>query len=262
MGDMHRNEGQNGAQGLPLDIPRILVVEDAADFQLMVRAALVPGFQLVPAVTLGEARVLLAREKFDLLILDVSLPDGEGYALCGELRADGRFKSLPVIFLSARGELRDKLQGFSLGADDYIVKPFAALELRARVESKLARLSEMRAALLAKAGSEGFMVKGPLVLEVPAGRAYVVDVDAQGRRSDLQLTPIEFKILFQLARHEGSVVSRERLLAVVWGEGTHVFDRATDKHVSSLRHKLGAHSRSIQTISGVGYRFNTPSSPL
>src|SRR5687768_6524265 len=117
----------------------ILAVEDAPDFQLMIRASLERHYVVTVVSTLEQARARLARQSYNLLLLDVNLPDGDGFAFCADLRAHEATQSLPVIFLTARSELEDKLRGFSLGADDYIVKPFQGLELRARVEAKLAR---------------------------------------------------------------------------------------------------------------------------
>ena len=224
----------------------ILVIEDAPDFQLMVKAALERHYRVTCASSLQQARVLLAQQEFQLLILDVNLPDGDGFKFCAEIRAHETTRSIPVVFLTGRAELEDKLKGFSLGADDYIVKPFDQQELRARVEAKLMRERERGAA-------DGVFVKGAIRLEIPTQRAYVVE--SENKKSEVGLTPIEFKILYHLARNENKVVSREQLLTTVWGNGTHVFDRATDKHVSSLRHKLGPCASYIETVSRVGYRF-------
>jgi two-component system response regulator ResD len=230
---------------------RILLVEDSPDFQLIVRANLEKSYSLEMAGTLAEARRLLAKQSFQLLLLDANLPDGDGFSFCRELRAQTSTQGLPVIFLTGRSELEDKLRGFSLGADDYIVKPFESLELQARVEVRLARER-------GKPRSEESCARGPLLLDLPTQRAYLREA---GRQTDVGLTPIEFKILYRLMRQEDRVVSREDLLETVWGPETHVFDRATDKHVSALRQKLGASAAFIQTVSRAGYRFALRATP-
>jgi DNA-binding response OmpR family regulator len=228
-------------------LSKILLVEDGLEFQAMVRASLEPKYRVTVAGTLAEARAKSALEVFDLFILDVSLPDGEGFSFCEDLRKNERTQAAPVIFLSVRSQITDKLHGFATGADDYLVKPFDALELKARVDAKILRRGAT-SPTIADAG----LTKGPINMEAATGRAYLTE---GGKKNDLSLTPFEFKILYHLARHEEKVVSREELLSTVWGQDTHVFDRATDKHVSSLRQKLGNHSKCIETVSRVGYRF-------
>jgi two-component system, OmpR family, phosphate regulon response regulator PhoB len=227
---------------------KILIVEDAPDFQLIVETVLKRKYRAVIAGTIAQARARIQKESWDLILLDVSLPDGDGFKFCVELRAQDKTRSLPVIFLTSRSELTDKLLGFSLGADDYVVKPFEALELLARVEAKLSRIREQ------SKGDEVWVV-GPLKMDLLGQRVFQRTSD--GKDLPLSLTPIEFRILYYLLKNEECVVSRERLLSAVWGNDTHVFDRATDKHVSSLRQKLGADGRLIETVSGVGYRFTS-----
>jgi DNA-binding response OmpR family regulator len=227
-------------------LERVLVVEDAPDWQRMIQAALGLHYAVSFASTLEEARKQVAKVRFNLLVLDVNLPDGDGFEFCREIRTSHeQMKMIPVIFLTSRSELEDKLMAFSLGGDDYVAKPFEGLELRARVE---ARLSRMRQRIQ---GAEA-LAMGVLRLELATLRAYIVD---KVKKSELGLTPIEFKILYHLARNETQVVSREQLLSTIWGDATHVFDRATDKHVSSLRQKLGDYAGYIETVSGVGYRL-------
>lgn len=226
----------------------ILVIEDAPDFQRLVRAALGQCYDLTFAASLAEARARLLEREYALLILDIGLPDGDGFSFCTELKEQGKFRALPVIFLTGRTELEDKLNGFSLGGDDYIVKPFEGRELKARVQARLARLQQDGAG-----AEDGIIRVGHLRLKASTQRVYR-DLSG-GKKSELGLTPIEFKILYHLARHENHVISREQLLATVWGKQTHVFARATDKHVSSLRQKLGDDASCIETVSGAGYRF-------
>lgn len=223
----------------------ILVLEDAPESQRLIKAALGAHYLVFFASTLAEARSLIAKQRFKLLVLDVNLPDGDGFEFCREIRSsDEQMKLIPVVFLTSRSELDDKLRAFSMGGDDFVAKPFEGLELRARVEARLARMRSQSA--------ETTLTVGALRLELATLRAYVVQ---NAKKTELGLTPIEFKILYHLARGETQVFSREQLLSTIWGDATHVFDRATDKHVSSLRQKLGDYASYVETVSGVGYRL-------
>ena len=224
---------------------KILFIEDAPEYQLLIENTLGAKYQITAVESISAARKQVAMLSFDLIILDISLPDGNGFEYCAELRNDGRTRATPVIILTSRSSLTDKILGLTLGADDYIVKPFEALELRARVESKLLRARERRE-------QTENLHKGHLVLDLASQKAYISE---HGLR-EIGLTPLELRILYYLACNEGRVISRDRLLSAVWKDSTHVFDRATDKHISSLRQKLGDYSYYIKTITSVGYRFS------
>jgi two-component system phosphate regulon response regulator PhoB len=227
-------------------VKRILVVEDSRDFQLMVSKALSPGFEVVFASDTREAEDLLRRQSADLILLDVTLPDQNGFEFCAKLKKDESLQDIPVFFLTGKSGVTDKVLGFSLGAEDYVVKPFDVLELRARVESKIRR-SEV------KNSTSSRLQKGKLVLDFTLHRALV---EQDGKTKELSLTPIEFRLLTYLARNEDRVVNRDQILESVWGNGKEVFDRAIDKHVWSLRHKLGSSAPYIETVPTVGYRFS------
>lgn len=225
-------------------MPKILLVEDALDFRTLVERTLVKDCQVVSEPDLAGARKRLAEDKFDLILLDVMLPDGDGIDFCKSLRSSGAHASTPVIILTGKSDVNDKVNAFSGGAEDYLVKPFHPLELRARVE---ARLSRSRTA-----GASDILEKGALRLNVPVQRAEIRT--AQGN-SDLDLTPIEFKLLLFFIRGENTVYSRKDLMSSVWGEGVHVISRTVDAHVSNMRKKIRGSGYTIKSVHRVGYRF-------
>lgn len=225
---------------------KVLLVEDAPDFQLIVKRALMASqCELVIAGSADEARKLFAQAAFDLVLLDVNLPDSDGFTFCEELRQTAQTRDVPVIFLTGRCDLQDKVTAFNVGADDYLVKPFDLIEFKARVEAKLARIRRGKS-------SEGKLVRGSIVIDLASHR---VMLDANPTSRNLHLTPIEFKLLHQLARAPERVYTRDQLLTLVWGQDVHVTDRTVDKHVSTLRQKLGAYSWQVDSVPGVGYRF-------
>ena len=208
------------------------------------------GFATEVARTAEEALRVSQRSLPDLVLLDVMLPDGSGYDVCRSLRERS---DVPIIMLTARGEETDRIVGLELGADDYIVKPFSAREVAARIRAVLRR----SAAAGRAAGREGPLAAGPLSLD-PDRRTATHD----GR--ELDLTRKEFELLELLMRESGSVVSRERLIDEVWDVNWFGSTKTLDVHVSSLRRKLGDDSaapRFIHTIRGVGFRFEVPDAP-
>jgi DNA-binding response OmpR family regulator len=225
---------------------RILLVEDSPESQKLVTSCLGQAYDLVCASTCAEATSLVRNGQFDLILLDVMLPDGDGYQLCSLIQNNEGTRDIPIIFLTAKDSLPNKVMGFSLGADDYIVKPFDPLELRARVEAKLRRISRKKEA------SE-IIQKGDIQVNIPFQRAYLLE---NGQKRDLGLTPIEFRLLLYFVQRLDQVLTREQLLLAVWGDDIHVSDRSIDTHVSKLRKKLSPKSDYIQSIYGTGYVFS------
>ncbi len=224
---------------------KLLLVEDNKEIQALVVATL-KDYQMVCAGTLGEAHRLLETDQFSLVLLDVHLPDGDGFQFVLKLQSIGLAKEIPVIFLTARAETLDKVMGFRLGAEDYITKPFDCLELKARVEARLKRLTDREA-------QEGFFTNGTLSFDLLRARA-TVSID--GTSKPVSLTPFEFKLLLYLAKHEEHVLSREQLVENVWEDGLNVSDRTVDTHMSHLRQKIRGSGFSIQSVYGEGYRFS------
>ena len=224
---------------------RILFVEDEpAIADPFGRALAREGFDVVTARSIAEARARLARRPPDLVLLDLTLPDGDGRDLCRELRSTSR---VPVIMLTARGTELDRVTGLEIGADDYVVKPFSGAEVVARIRAVLRRAASSQA-------PEGPIVLGDLVVDTAARRARM-----DGR--ELALSRKEFDLLAELARHAGAVVTREELMARVWDENWFGSTKTLDVHMGWLRRKLGddaATPRYLHTVRGVGFRLGAP----
>jgi two-component system catabolic regulation response regulator CreB len=235
----------------------ILLVEDSKDCQILVKETLSKVAHVRIATSLQEARIALSRERFDLILLDLSLPDGDGLEFFSQIQSrNADLGEIPVIFLTGKSETAMQVTAFSMGADDYIVKPLRPIEFRARVEAKLKKIAHAKQ-------SETLIVRGDLRIELGTQRASILasssqgPAGGQGERRELDLTGREFKLLYHLARREGTVFSREELIAAVWGESVHVLDRTVDTHIYTLRKKLGDYSFYIESEVGLGYRLNT-----
>ncbi|MGC4072417.1 MAG: response regulator transcription factor [Nibricoccus sp.] len=222
---------------------KILIVDDEADVTELVSYHLkAKGYQLEavnnPNNSLGVARSFQP----DLVILDVMMPDLNGIQICRLLRADPQLKNVPVIFLTAKAEEADRIQGLETGADDYISKPFSTKELVLRAQSILRRVSEGAAEEPKK------LQVGEIVIDVERHEAMVCG-------KPIELTATEFKLLRLLMERRGRVQTREHLLINVWNYETEIETRTVDTHVRRLREKLGAEADWIETIRGVGYRL-------
>ncbi len=221
---------------------RVLLVEDEASIADPFAQALARnGFQPVIARTADEALRLGREGGLDVVLLDLSLPDGDGRDVCRELR---RVSDVPIIMLTARGTVTDRVVGLELGADDYVVKPFAVGEVISRIRAVLRRARSSPSAPVV-------MSVGDLQLDLRARRALLGGVE-------LELTRKEFDLLARLMRDAGSVVSRETLMSEVWDENWFGSTKTLDVHIAGLRQKLGdrpASPRYIQTVRGVGFRF-------
>ena len=229
----------------------ILMVEDEESITVPLAEALArEGFDTEVAGTVAEALELAASVAPDLVLLDVMLPDGSGYDVCRELRSRSR---VPIIMLTARGEETDKVVGLELGADDYIVKPFSAREVAARIRAVLRRAGETAPAAGANETPAALEV-GDLRLD-PSKRSATLATD------ELDLTRKEFELLELLMREAGSVITRERLIDEVWDVNWFGSTKTLDVHVSGLRRKLGddpSSPRYLHTVRGVGFRFSGP----
>jgi two-component system phosphate regulon response regulator PhoB len=222
---------------------RILVIDDEADVTELVAYHLkAKGYQVEainnPNISLGAARAF----RPDLVMLDVMMPDLNGVQLCRLLRADPQFKTTPVVFLTAKAEEADRVQGFETGADDYICKPFSIKELILRVQSILRRASDGIPAEPKR------LQAGDIVIDVERHETYV-------HGQQIELTATEFKLLRLLLERRGRVQTREHLLINVWNYETEIETRTVDTHVRRLREKLGTEADWIETIRGVGYRL-------
>jgi two-component system response regulator RegX3 len=226
----------------------VLMVEDEVSITEPLREALErEGFNTELAPTASEALEAAERVSPDLVLLDVMLPDGSGFEVCRALRERSR---VPIIMLTARGEETDRIVGLELGADDYIVKPFSAREVAARIRAVLRRVDDRPK----PAEPTGPLEAGELTLD-PARRSATL------AGNEVDLTRREFELLQLLLSEAGTVITRERLIDEVWDTNWFGSTKTLDVHVSSLRRKLGddsADPRFIHTVRGVGFRFASP----
>jgi DNA-binding response OmpR family regulator len=224
---------------------KLLVVDDAIDHQQVITYIFSSQYALTQAYSLAEADKALSRDNFDLILLDVNLPDGDGFSYFVKLQTQEHTRGIPVMFVTASGDAPQEVMGFSLGAEDYIIKPIEPPRLRARVESRLKRIVQSRE-------RDTVLHKGDLKVSLSLQRVAVV---RDGTENPIDLTPVEFKLLFHLLRYEDHVFTREQLLSAVWGNAAEVFDRTVDMHVSNLRKKILASDYKILAVHGTGYRF-------
>ena len=208
---------------------RILVVDDEARIRQIIRKyAEFEGFEVEEAVDGMQAIEICRKEDFDLIIMDVMMPELDGFSACREIR---KFKKTPIIMLSARGEEYDKIHGFELGSDDYVVKRSQGAQNEENVKKDV------------------FTYEG---LSVDFS-ARIVTID--GKR--IEMTPKEYELFFYMVKNKGLALTREKLISEVWGYDFFGDERTLDTHIKLLRKSLGEYSRCIVTLRGVGYRFET-----
>lgn len=221
---------------------KILIVDDEEAIRQGVREfAEFAGYEVCEACDGSEAVSICSREDFDLIIMDIMMPKIDGFTAYQKIK---QMKDIPVIMLSARGEEYDKLYGFELGIEDYVVKPFSLKELMARVKVVIRR----HQASAPKLKSKDVLEFDGLTINIP-GRKVSID----GER--ITMTPKEYDLLFFLASHEDIVFSRDELLEKIWGFDFYGDGRTVDSHIKMLRHSLGKYRHFIVTHRGVGYKF-------
>ena len=223
----------------------ILVIEDEPDIRRNLEYNLGrEGFKASSVGSLDEANEKLKSKKFDLILLDLMLPDGSGLDLCIKIKSNSETEATPIIILTAKDDEVDKVVGFELGADDYVTKPFSVRELILRVKAILKRSD----------------TKTKEVVEVERQFGDLkIDVDSHEVHVDsklIELTALEFRLLKELVDKRGRVQSRDQLLSEVWGYNAEVTTRTVDTHIKRLREKLGSMGKYVQTIRGVGYKFS------
>ena len=224
-------------------MPSVLIVEDEASLvELLSYNLVAAGFSVRSVMTGTEAELILAEERFDLLLLDWMLPGVTGMELCRRLRQRPETKSLPILMLTARGEEADRVRGLSTGADDYVVKPFSVGEVIARVKALLRRASPDLVA--------DILTFGDIKIDRAAHR-----VTRGGR--ELRLGPTEFRLILFMMQNRGRVLTRQQLIDGVWGRDGDVDERTVDVHIGRLRKVLvsGEDSDPIRTVRGGGYVF-------
>ena len=229
----------------------VLVVDDEEDIRRLVTFNLDEAGFRVEAVDTGNGALAEgARLKPAVFILDLMLPDISGTEVCRRLRADPELADAAILMLTVRGDEYDRVLGFEIGADDYVVKPFSVRELVMRVKGLAVRARERRLARGARDEGKRLRWRG---LEIDPIR-HRVTIDG----NELTLRPLEYKLLATFIEHPGRVYSRTDLLQEVWGISPETNTRTVDTHVRRLRERLGAYSEAIETVHGFGYRLREP----
>lgn len=218
---------------------RLLVVDDEFRIREIIKKyAVFEGHTVTEATEGMQAIDMAINGDFDLIIMDIMMPELDGFSACREIR---KTKNTPIIVLSARGEEYDRIHGFELGIDDYVVKPFSPKELMMRVNAVLKRCR-------GSAENKDVFVYEGLSVDF-SGRIVTID----GKRVDM--TPKEYDLFFYMVKNKGIALTREKLISKVWGYDFFGDDRTLDTHIKLLRKSLGEYSRLIVTLRGVGYRF-------
>ncbi|GAB6887059.1 response regulator transcription factor [Desulfothermus okinawensis JCM 13304] len=224
-----------------MDKKKILIIEDEEDIQEILKFNIERAGFITSVCSTGEkALCILEKDRFDLIVLDLMLPDMDGLDILKKIKLNPLTKDTGVIILTARGEELDRILGFELGAEDYVVKPFSVRELILRIKAVLKRTQN-------STSKTKWQYKS-LVIDQ---EKMEVTIDGQ----EIGLTTTEFKLLLELIRADGKVLSREYLLNSVWGYDFEGYERTVDTHIRRLRAKLGPYSQLIKTIRGVGYKI-------
>ena len=221
---------------------RILVADDEAQIRTIIRKyAEFSSYEVEEAEDGMKVLDLVRKSSFDALILDIMMPELDGFSLCREIR---KFSDVPILILSARGEEYDKINGFEMGADDYIIKPFSPRELMLRVDAVIRRSNKRSG----DSDKETYTFGG-LTVDVSARIVYI-----DGKRKEM--SPKEYDLLFFMIKNRGIALSREKLINEVWGYDFYGDDRTLDTHIKLLRKSLEHYSGHIVTLRGMGYRFD------
>lgn len=222
---------------------KLLIVDDEINIRILIKKyALFEQYEVEEAENGMVAIEKCRNTPFDLIIMDIMMPELDGFSACREIRKMD--KKVPIIMLSARGEEYDRIHGFELGVDDYVVKPFSPRELMMRVNAVLKRSGHLEE----ETAEREIYKKDGLTVDF-TGRMVFVD----GERRDL--SPKEYDLLFYMVRNRNIALTREALITNVWGYDFYGDDRTLDTHIKLLRRSLGPYARLIVTLRGVGYRF-------
>jgi len=228
----------------------ILLVDDEEMIRrLIIKYAARDGHTVTEAGDGLEAVRLCSENRYDIMIIDIMMPELDGFSACREIR---RFSDIPIIMLSARGEEYDKINGFELGIDDYVVKPFSPMELMLRIEAVMKRVSGRTRAEMPASLNRNEVISladGGLKADITARIVYV-----DGERADM--TPKEYDLFFYMLKNKNIALTREKLICEVWGYDYFGDDRTLDTHIKLLRKSLGRYAKYIVTLRGVGYRFD------
>ncbi len=221
---------------------KILLVEDSVEIYTLVHRALNNTCEMTWVKNIEDAKESMISNRYSIILLDIELPDGNGLDYCAELNSSNPNQA--IFILTSHSSLSDKVLGFTAGADDYITKPFEMLELKARIEAKLKKLSDQTSLKFKNDIIE--IDKNCQSVKVKDGEKFV----------DANLTHIEFRLITYLSDRIEQVIPRDELLNEIWGKDVYVYARSVDTHVSKLRKKIGSASELIKSIHGVGYKFS------
>lgn len=222
---------------------KLCIVDDEEKIRALIKKyALFEGYEVKEAENGMQAIEMCQREDFDLVVMDIMMPELDGFSACKKIR---EFSEVPVIMLSARGEEYDKIHGFEIGVDDYIVKPFSPKELMMRVQAVLKRSKASQ-----EIAQKDIMQSEGLKIDF-TGRLVYIDEEK------IDMSPKEYELLFYMAKNKGVALRREQLLNQVWGYDFYGDDRTLDTHIKLLRRRLRHYSKFIVTLRGVGYRFES-----
>ena len=221
---------------------KILIVEDESNIAKLVKYNLEKaGFKCSVRDTGELALEYVKKNVVDLMLLDIMLPGIDGLEVCKQIKQTESLARIPIVMLTAKGEEIDRIVGFELGADDYIVKPFSPRELVLRIKAILKRGID-------KGEEEALIVAGKITIDIPRHQVLV-------GKKEIEMTPMEFNLLLTLIQRRGRVQSREHLLNDVWDISSDVTTRTVDTHIKRLREKLGSYGDQIKTVRGFGYKF-------
>ena len=224
----------------------ILIVDDEARIRSIIKKyAEFEGYSVTEAADGMEAVHLCRTQNFDIVIMDIMMPELDGFSACREIR---KISAIPIIMLSARGEEYDRINGFELGIDDYVVKPFSPKELMLRIEAIMKRVRKNYSEAVKKENVVISLDNGGLKADVTARLVFI-----DGERVDM--SPKEYDLFFYMLENRNVALSRERLISDVWGYDFYGDVRTLDTHIKLLRKSLGKYSGLIVTLRGVGYRF-------
>lgn len=222
---------------------KILIIEDDPNISQLVKYNLEKGgYDCILSGSGENGLKILQKGAVDLLILDIMLPEMDGFELCRRIKQDRGLSDIPIIILTAKGEEIDRIVGFELGADDYIVKPFSPRELVLRTKAVLKRLKQPD-------NTSDILKAGDLEVDIPKHKITL-------NKNNIELTQMEFRLLVILMKRRGRVQSRQVLLNDVWEMWSDVTTRTIDTHIKRLREKLGSAGHLIETVRGIGYRFS------
>jgi len=219
---------------------KLLIVDDEEKIREFIKKyAVFEGHTVFEASNGMEAIEICQKNKFDIIILDIMMPELDGFSTCKEIR---KTSCIPVIMLSARGEEYDKIHGFELGIDDYVVKPFSPKELMMRIDAILKRVSPTTEQ------QKDIFIKDTLKIDFTGRLVYIDD-------KKIDMSPKEYDLLFYMVKNRGIALTRERLISDVWGYDFYGDDRTLDTHIKLLRKTIAPYNNLIVTLRGVGYRF-------